>query len=358
MRKLFVLGVLTLAACEKAPTGVDAPASSSTAGQTVAAAAPAPGPLDFPPARMAMPLDVMSMRIDGPTVGSVSGVDFPVSPVELKAIGVNLCQTGWFVQGYVEREGKMFTGPGFLLELAEIPKGPTVYSVPGVQGSHLEFDLQELSLERAVGRMTVVDDTKGETFSMTFDGTPVGVPSQAGFSAQGCFTTGYFRVGEQQGPAVAVFDGKDMYYVGMRLSERHNLVFLLSLRPELRQPNNVLQASLDMVDQAPEKYPFRVLVETRKNREGAVTGPALEAYQQLIGKGIVRASFAAADAKGPLRIELTDLEMPVWDGPLSGQKIPRIQAEVLFVTDPKSPLVPVPSQPNWSVVGPATPSQP
>lgn len=110
-----------------------------------------------------------------------------------------------------------------------------------------------------------------------------------------------------------------------------------------------MQGSLARVAEDPEKFPFRVLVESRSNaaKKGDQQAPQLETVQVPVEHGAVRASFLSSDAKGPLRIEFTDLVIPQWDGPFSGQTLARVQAEVLFVTDLTSPVVPVPSAPRW-----------
>jgi len=348
MNRLVFMGLcLGLSGCEKTAP----PAPSTTSAAEIPAVAPieAIDKITPPPERLALPLQVVGLRLPEGSVGEMETVDFSEpGPVPLRAIGVNLCQTGWFIQGYIEREGKLLTTPGFLLEFAELKSEGFRYDVPGVTGSHLFVELKKLSLTEAVGKISVIDENQKTTFSMTFDGPPVGTPAQPGFSAQGCFTTGFYLLPDGvQGPATAVYDGKDLYYVGLRLSEQHSLVFMLSLRNDLRTPGNVIQGSLKRVADDLKKFPFRVLLETRSNSTTKNNGPMLETKQIPVEDGLVRASFLTNDAKGPLRIEFTDLVIPEWDGPFSGQTLKRVQAEVLFVTDPASPVIPVPSAPKW-----------
>lgn len=340
-------GLVALGGCQSSSP----PTTSTTATQT-AAQRPKHDVLVPPVQRLAWPLEVLAMRLPDGHVGELRSKDLPGGEtIPLKAIAVNLCQTGWFVQGLVEQDGKLQTSAGFLLEFAQIPNHKFIYEVPDVTKSHLVVDLQQLSLEKAKGSLTVIDvASQQSTFSMSFDGIPVGVPAQPGFSAQGCFTTGYFRLPDGvQGPATAVFDGDDLFYVGMRLSEQHSLVVMLSMRADLRKPQNVIQGSLEHVAIDPQKFPFRVLLEKRTNSGeiGEKSGPLIQTEQIPIQKGTIRAAFLSTDPKGPLRIDLRDLELPTWDGPLSGAKLDRVQAEVLFVNDPKSPVIPVPSEPNW-----------
>ncbi len=350
MIRFILMGLwLSVVGCEKAPV----PAATTTiVSSPIAEPVEAIDRITPPQDRLALPLQVVAMRLPAGKIGEMETVDFAKpGPVPLRAIGVNLCQTGWFIQGYVEIEGKLLTTPGFLLEFAELTSEGIRYEVPGVKGSHLLVELQKLSLTEAVGKLSVIDDQGKTTFSMNFDGPPVGVPAQAEFSAQGCFTTGFYLLPDGvQGPATAVYDGKDLYYVGLRLSEQHNLVFMLSLRNDLRTPGNVLQGSLARVAEDPKKFPFRVMVERRSNSAKLGDAPELETLQVPVEQGAVRASFMSNDAKGPLRIEFTDLVIPQWDGPFSGQTLNRVQAEVLFVTDAASPVIPVPSAPRWETL--------
>ncbi|MEZ4458584.1 MAG: hypothetical protein R3E66_02430 [bacterium] len=342
--KRLVLALMLTAGCEKSPPPAPVPPPAVDAAPSFERITP-------PSARLALPLDVLAMRIEGEPVGQLVSQDLPSpDPVPLKAIGVNLCQTGWFIQGLVEQDGKLHTSPGFLLEFADLEREGFNYHVPGIENSHLVVSLSKLSLDEAEGSISVVGKDDLTTFSMAFAGKPVGVPAQPAFSAQGCFTTGYYRLSDGvQGPATAVFDGKDLYYVGLRLSEKHSLVVMVSLRADQRKPGNVIQGSLERVADAPDKFPIRVMLETRSNakKQVEVTGPILQTQHIPVTKGTIRASFMTDDARGPIRIDLRDLELPKWDGPLSEAKIPRVQAEVLFVTDPKSPVVPVPSEPKW-----------
>lgn len=326
--------------------------TAQTAAQTVSPERPLLPSVDLPAERLALPLEVVRMRMpEGASIGTVSGVDFD-QPVSLRALGINVCQTGWFVQGYIEQNGELQTTPGFLLELAEVPTGPFSYHVPGVQGSHLALNFEAFSLDHAKGTLAVVKDSGETSFEMTFDGVPISVPAQPNFGAQGCYTTGFYKLADQQGPATAVFDGKDLFYVGLRLSERHSIAFMLSLRADLRKPGNLIVGDLARVDAEPQKFGFRVFAETRRNRPGVANQPLLEAEQTPIVVGSVRASFATTEAKGPLRLELRDLVLPNWDGPYAGMTLPRVQAEVLFVTDVDSGIVPVPSSPQWGEIAP------
>lgn len=346
------LGAIALAVGLVACESPVAPPPTQTAAQTAVQESVALPTISLPAQRLALPLDVVRMRLpQAAPIGTVSGVDFEQS-VPLRALGINVCQTGWFVQGYIEHAGELQSTPGFLLELAEVPTGPFTYHVPGVQGSHLAMDFESFSLENAKGKIAVINDSGETTFDMTFDGVPISVPAQPHFGAQGCYTTGFFKLGEQQGPATAVFDGRDLFYVGLRLTDRHSIAFMLSLRADLRKPGNLIVGDLARVDADPQKFGFRVFAETRRNRPGVANQPLLEAEQTPIVSGTVRASFATTEAKGPLRLELRDIVLPNWDGPYAGMTLPRVQVEVLFVTDVESGIVPVPSSPQWGEVAP------
>jgi hypothetical protein len=315
---------------------------------TVERSATAVASLDFEPLpeRLALPLKLLDMRIEGPDAGTLYDENFP-DGTALRAVGLNQCQTGWVLQGFLRsRPGaELRATPPFQIALPTLPSGQTVEQThPTLPGQTMVLDFDEATMRRLKGSFRVVDDaTSEEVFRMEIDTVPVTVTPAAGLGPQGCFSTGSWRMTEGdktlQGSTSAVFDGRRVHYIGMRLTEKYGIGMWLILQPQHRQAKYVLRGNLRRIIEEPKKYPFRVVFETRN--PDSRFGMTVDELQALDGD--FRAAFRKPSAEGPVRIEIENLKVPdAWEGPLSGT-IDRVRVDTLIVTDTNGTSVPIPT---------------
>lgn len=337
---LLATASLFVLACEGKPAPAPpAEPSPNTTG--------APGRFDLepPPARLALPAQVLAMRLPAGPAGTYWDQEL-AQPVPLRAVGLNQCQTGWMLQGYLDRDGKLSATPPLLIRYGTLPLGPAESRDPAIADQAIVLELAEASMERLRGTVRITDAAGGDVMRMTIDTTPVGIASGPGLGGQGCFTTGYFEAAQgdarQVGPVAGVWDQKRLHYLGLRLDERHGVGIWLYLEPTHRQPQNVIRGDLHAVADRPTRFPFRVVFETRKTTADGFTIEETPATQ-----GSLLAAFLKANPQGPVRVELADLAFPDWDGPLAGVTLERLRVESLLVTDPDGAGVPVPSTPHF-----------
>lgn len=348
-----LIAIVAIAACDRSPDDStppsEAPQTTAPAGPTSASADP-PGRTDFdpPPARLGYPARVLDLRLRGEPVGTYRDSQYP-GGVPLQAIGANLCQTGWVVQGFLRPEGgTLVATPPFHLPVANLPVGKAYqHRDPDAPGRELAIDLERSGAERLAGSLSVrADDSPEPILEMTFDGAPVGIATGPGLGGRGCFTTGYWDLevgGEQKkGPVTAVWDEEATYYVGARLNDEFGIGLWLVLRPTHRQPQNVIRADLARVQEKPRLFPMRVVFERRVPDDDG--GMRVEETPATSGELV--AAFQRANPQGPLRVQLDNLVFPAWEGPLSGRTV-SLQIETLFVTDPLGSAVPIPSAPTF-----------
>jgi hypothetical protein len=252
------------------------------------------------------------------------------------------------LQGFVRPKpgADLRATPPFQLALPTLPAGQTVQQKhPTLQGQTMVLDFDTATMRRLKGTFRVVDDPTGdEVFRMEIDTEPVGVTPAAGLGPQGCFTTGSWKMenGDSmlEGPVSAVFDGRRMHYVGLRLTEKHGIGIWMELQPQHRQPQYVLRGNLRRMLEKPKKVPFRVMFETRN--QDPEFGIEVDEVQALDGD--FHASFRKANPQGPVRIQISDLKVPdEWEGPLS-DTIDTVRVETLLVTDTRGTSVPIPTK--------------
>ena len=264
-------------------------------------------------------------------------------PIPLKAVGLNQCQNGYTLQGYMQRGDAIVATPPLPIRYATLPTAPAESHHPAIAGQALQLDLKTATLRTLTGSVAIVSTADQKTLmKMQIDAaTPIGILTGRGLGAQGCFTTGRYELktasGTTDGPVAAVFDGKRLYYVGARLTEKYGIGLWFHLEPAHRQPENVLRGDLATIADNPRKFPFRVVFETRKSTPDGVS---IEETPATAGR--VMASWSTTQAEGPLRIEVSDLIFPKWEGPLSGSEIQRLRIAASFVTDLQGSRVPLP----------------
>lgn len=310
-------------------------------------ASPVTHQIDFEPMaeRLALPTQVRALRLPAGSVGTYVDRELP-DGVPLRAVGLNLCQTGWMIQGFIERDGELRATPPLPIRYATLPIGPAEAHHPDVADQKLALDFSTATMTRLDGSLRVIAAVDGsEVMKMTIDdAAPVGIATGPGLGAQGCFTTGYYQLrlgnAERVGPVSAVWDQKRLHYVGLRLTEKHGVGVWLHLEPAHRQPQNVIRGDLATVRDKPTRFPFRVVFETRTTTPQGVVVEETPATE-----GTLTAVFARANPQGPVRIELRDLVVPAWDGPLAGATLDLLRTEALLVTDLEGVGVPVPSKP-------------
>lgn len=340
---------LALFACEREKAAVLRTDTSGEAGSEAQKSAPPAAGFDFepPPTRLAVPTGVLDMRLRGAPVGTFVDRDYP-DGVPLQAFGLNLCQTGWIAQGFLRRDDNLVATPPLPINLPTIPTGsPVQHRHEGIDGRTMRLDFSRASMTQLKGELSIVDDTTNETImSMVVDGEPVGIASGPGLGARGCFTTGYWQMSDGgqklRGPVTAVWDEERLYYVGLRLTEQHGLGLWFFVKPTHRQPQYVIRGDLAAVAEKPKTSPFRVVFETRRRTD---TGMTVDETPATTGQ--MKAAFLKAHPKGPLRVELEDLEFPRWDGPMSGRVVEQVRLETLVVTDIDGSGVPLPVEPNF-----------
>lgn len=285
------------------------------------------------------------MRLPDAPVGTYFDREVPEG-VPLRAVGLNLCQTGWVLQGFVERDGSLAATPTLPIHYATLPSGPAEHRDPAIPGQAIVLDFKAPSMRHLNGTLRIVEDgSTDDIMKMTILGAPVGIASAPGLGPQGCFTTGYYQMAlgaeKRVGPVSAVWDNKRLHYIGLRLTEQHGIGIWLHLEPTNRQPQNVIRGDLETVGEKPTRFPLRVVFETRRT---TVDGVVVDETPATAGKFL--AAFVKASPQGPVRVELTDLVFPDWDGPLANATV-EVRAEALFVTDLVGPGVPVPSEPRF-----------
>jgi len=194
-----------------------------------------------PPYRPALPLRLIESRLARQRVGTVTLPGGQVRP--LAAVGLNVCNTGWAVQGLIASDdGSLETTPPLLLEVATIPRHRFYVQAPGGDG-RLMIDVSQFSMERVEGTFAI-ENTSGEArMKMVVDAEPITVPNHAKLAAQGCYTTGYFKIDDAVGPTSGVFDGRT-YQSRLRLDATHDLVIGLQVPPSMRDPSKVFRADL------------------------------------------------------------------------------------------------------------------
>lgn len=297
-----------------------------------------------PPARLAVPARVVAMRIleQNQTLGTLSG-DFVADQVPLVGLGVNRCQTGWAIQGLYTQDGAFNATHPFLIQLAEIPTRPFKYKVPDVPG-HFILNFSTFSEERVAGEFAIEKGDGSRHLTLQIDGVPTGVLPTHSLAENGCFTTGYYVLSQdRRGPVTGVFDGKNAHFVSVRLSPKHSLSIVMDVRAHMKGPKHVLRGDLERINAKPDQFPFRVFFEVNEGRSDTDnSGPDFEPRQIAAMKGQFRGSFVNNSPEGPLRMEITNLQMPVWDGPFSGEVIESVRIETLFYAKGKT-IVPIPS---------------
>lgn len=301
------------------------------------------------PARLALPTQVLAMRLPpGSSVGTYFDAELP-DGVPLRAVGLNLCQPGWILQGFIERDGALAATPPLPLPYATLPTLPTQIRDPRIPSQALVLDFDVATMRHLKGTIRVsADDGQPDPMKMTIDGAPIGISTGPGIGAQGCFTTGYYQVqlgtDVRVGPVSAVWDQKRLHYVGLRLTDKYGIGIWLHLEPAHRQPQNIIRGDLATVAEKLERFPFRVVFETRET-----TPTGVEVQETPATAGRMMAAFVKASPQGPIRIDLEQLQFPAWDGPLSGVTADKIRVEALLVTDIEGSGVPVPSEPRFEV---------
>jgi hypothetical protein len=241
------------------------------------------------------------------------------------------------------RDGAIVATPPLPIRYATLPLTSALAHHPAVEGQSLRLDFRDASLDSLSGTFAIVNDADQKPV-MTMqinDATPVGILTGPGLGAQGCFTTGRYDLRHDDatvdGPVSAVFDGKRLHYVGLRLTEKHGIGMWFHLEPAHRQPQNVLRGDLATIADKPRRFPFRVVFETRKT-----TAQGVVVHETPSTTGTLVASWKTPNAEGPLRVELSDLAFPDWDGPLSGEVVQRVRVETALVTDLEGSRVPIP----------------
>lgn len=317
---------------------------------------------DLPmPLRYAEPLPRIRHRLEGRRVGEIM-LRRDGEPVEgvLHGVGLNMCQTGWVLQGYFSVEGGAIepTTP-FLIQLDELPTGRTVrYDDPKIEGSYLRLDLEEASWDRLAGALAIVERDGGEeVFEMKFDGPPSGIATGPGLGAQGCYLTGYWAArlagedGALRGMALGIKRPRNTYDVMLIFDDRHALGVTMRLGRNQRVPGNLIRAPLERILRDPSQFPLRVLYRERESRE--IEGDRLAPNPPLwegtpVASGQLYAGFSKARDTGPVRIHMEDIPLPDdWPEPLGGQTIERLRAEVMFVTEASGKRIPAPGPPQW-----------
>lgn len=298
------------------------------------------------PDRLALPTKLLGMRLEGPDAGTLYDEHYPEGTT-LRAVGLAQCQTGWVLQGFLEPEpdAELRATPPFQIALPTLPAGQTVETKhPTLQRQTMLLDFDVATMHRLKGTFRVVDDeTTDEVFRMEIDAVPTTVTPAAGLGPQGCFTTGSWEMhrGETtlEGPTTAVFDGRRVHYIGLRLTEKYGIGMWLVLQPQHREPKYVIRGNLRRIIEKPKKYPFRVVFETREpDPEFGLTIDEIQAPD-----GDFRASFKKPSPEGPVRVEIENLKVPdEWEGPISGT-IDKVRVETLIVTDTNGTSVPIPT---------------
>ncbi len=340
MRRLLVplVALAAFAACDKgehSPTNVgnDSP-SGATQPPTVR---------DLPSGlaeRTALPMVVLDMRLRSKTPAGEMHQRGIENAVPLQAVGLNLCQTGWVLQGFFrDRDGRLQATPP--LPLPRLVAGERFeHRDPAVEGQSIVTEFSQASLENLTGTLKVLDDdVEVPSLRLDIDTRPVGIAAGKGLGALGCFTTGEWSLNvgstDARGPAAAVWDNKLTFWLGARLDESHSVDVWLTIPPQHRQPGRVVRGDLGRVLAEPKKYPFRV-VFSEGIGEGKTEVPATS--------GKFSASFTRANPEGPIRVEIENLEFPPWDGPLAGTTVDQFRIETLVVTDIEGSRVPIPGK--------------
>ncbi len=304
---------------------------------------PQPTAFSPPPVRLAVPARVAAMRIlEQKPVGTLSG-DFLPAEVPLLGVGLNRCQTGWAIQGLYSQDGAFNATHPFLIQLAEIPTRPVKYKVPDVPG-HFVLNFSTFSEEQIVGEFAIEREDGSRHLTMNINGAPTGVIPTPSLAENGCFTTGYYVLsGDVRGPVTAVFDGKNAHFVSVRLSAKHAISVVMDMRAHVKGPKHILRADLERINAKPDQFPFRIFFEVNEGRADTdIVGPEFEPRQIAAMKGQFKGSFANNTPESPLRMEITNLQMPIWDGPFSGEVIDSLRIETLFYSKGQ-PIVPIPS---------------
>lgn len=350
---LFGAAVLTAAlsigvGCESKPDSKTSNEADAGAGIEVQSTdSPQPADSSPPPTRPALPLQLVESRLKSSSVGHVRIQGEDTDRV-LRAIGLNLCNTGWALQGFIEGDDGLEVTPVLTLGMAEVPLEPAVYP-PRSEGARIKIDAKRFSFGHVEAKIDLISPDDESALSFDINGVPIGVVNDAKAAMAGCYTTGAFKTGALEGPVSAVFDGALGYEARARLDQRHDLVVSLTVKPSSRTPQNVFRGDLARIFEKPETSPIRVFVERRvrptkdENREIAFDRIPLK-------KGEIVGAFGANSPQGPIRWMLTDIEIPDWTGPLAGQTVEEFKLETAFATD--SPIVPMPREPNWTMAAP------
>lgn len=344
MNRVVALAALALIACEsKAPMAPPPPAVPATDAAEPVAVVPAR--FTPPPDRIPLLKQFLQKNVAGRSpVGTYVDAEL-AQPVPLQAVGLNHCQNGYVLQGYLLRDGAVVATPPLPIRYATLPTGPAASHHPAVEGQTLRLDLTTATLSSLSGTVSVMADAEQKPLMMMSinDATPISILTGPGLGAQGCFTTGSYELSAGgatvTGPVSAVFDGKRLYYVGARLTEKHGIGMWFHLEPTHRQPQNVLRGDLATIADKPRRFPFRVVFETRKTTPRGVVVEETPAPG-----GSIVASWKTPNAEGPLRVELSGLVFPDWDGPMSGEEASQVRVEASFVTDLGGSRVPLPPQ--------------
>ncbi len=357
MRFIVFLVAVSLLGCESKPkeTAPD-PAPAKDAGQVAEKPNDNPQPTPVattgPTVRIAAPHKLLQMRMDQTKpIGNIVVEDSEPQPLE--GFGLNRCQTGFVFQGYYKEGDKLVSTPHFNVQLGEVPLGRAfVYDDPMIETTVLKMNVSAFDLDNVKGVISLNDAATGvERMKMTLDGPPTTVATAPGVGPMGCYTTGYYLADGKQGPVVAVWDGNELFYVGIQLTENRSLTVEFAMRGGQRRPENMIQASLKRVFEKPDRFPFRVNFEKRFNAEPVYdkTGPQLSVQKTPVESGNIRAAFRSSSPNGPIRIELENITIPPDHGELSGKTV-NFKVEAEFVSDLKGRLVPVPIPPQWKSV--------
>jgi hypothetical protein len=338
--------LLSLTGCQKNEEAPEVPAPVQA--PTEETAPPAQDPKTLPKAavRYATPARVVAMRtMSEGGIGTITGKFMANAEAPLLAVGLNRCQTGWVIQGMHPKDGTFSATHPILIQLPDPAAKPFKYKVPDAPG-HIELDFETFSESRVKGTMKIIDENAETHLSMTMDGAPISVLPGPETGEQGCFTSGFWGFSDEvpERPVVAVFDGKNAHYVSLKLDEKHAIALLMDLRAHVKNPKSVLRGDIKRINQAPERFPFRVFFEKIKEEEPETeTGPVFETQQIAAREGTFMARFNSDSRDSNLRIEIRDLQFPSWDGPLAGQTVDVIRAETLFYTK-DAKIVPIPSR--------------
>jgi len=297
--------------------------------------------------RLATPASVVAMRTLNQVQehGTISGAFFKNQELPLLGVGLNRCQTGWVIQGFYPQDGAFSATHPMLIQLGSVPNKPFRYVVPEIPG-HIELNFENFFEEALKGEFAIVKEDGSRHIVMKVDTSPMSVLSSPEAAEQGCFTTGYFGIGEgrMDRPVSAVFDGKNAHYISIRLTPNHSIALLMDLRAHQKGPQHVLRGDLSRAERNPAAVPFRVffeIVDPVSPAEDEI-GPNFAPRQIAAREGEITASFATNDVGGPLKVELKNLRFPKWDGPYSGETLPLVRAEMLFYTKGMK-VVPIPA---------------